>query len=117
MNQGSENEHEAVESDQISVEEWLAIRKKAALEIDAETAEISSLYGPTIDSYGVYDDLTEEEQQVGKNRFARSPGSEIWVSFHDLPPTVLKALWERMDRESPDRDIRARFYQIANGCT
>ena len=112
MNQGSENEHEAVESDQISVEEWLAIRKKAALEIDAETAEISSLYGPTIDPYGVYDDLTEEEQQRGKLLFARSPGSEIWVSFRDLPPTVLEALWERIDREAPNADDRAMFLSI-----
>ena len=117
MNGEKENEHGAVESDQISIEEWLAIRKKAALEIDPKTAEYTWEYGQTLDPYGVYDDLTEEEQQVQRNHFVRSPGSEIWVWIYDLPPTVLEAWRERMDRESPDRDIRAMFYQITNGCT
>ena len=107
MNREKENEHEAVESDYISVEEWLVIVKKAAaLAINPETAEISSLYGPPIDPYGVYDDLTEEEQQAGKHFFARSPGTDIWVSFRDLPPIVLKALWERMDRAPRPRYSR-----------
>jgi len=92
MNGEKENEHGAVEVDQISVEEWLAIRKKAALEIDSKTAEYTWVYGLTLDPYGVYPDLAPEFQQVQRNHFFRSPGSEIWVSIHDLPPTVLEAL-------------------------
>ena len=39
----------------------------------------------TLDPYGVYPDLPEECQQVGREYFARSTGSDIWVHFHDLP--------------------------------
>ena len=105
MNREKENEHEAVESDYISAEEWIAIVKKAAaLAINSETAEISSLYGPTNDPYS--DGLTGRAQEWGKHFFARSPGTDIWVPFRDLPPTVLKALWDRMDRKSPARYAR-----------
>ena len=106
MNREKENELAAVEVDQLSVEEWLVIRKKAALEIDPKTADYTWEYGLTLDPYGVYDDLTEEEQQVQRNHFVRSPGSDIWVSFRDLPPTVLEAFRERMERESRHDDDR-----------
>ena len=110
MNREKENELAAVEVDQISVEEWLVIRRKAALEIDPKTAEYTWVYGQTLDPYGVYD-LLPEEQQIQRNHFARSPGSEIWISFGDLPPTVLEALRERMKRESPRDDVWATFFE------
>jgi hypothetical protein len=31
------------------------------------------------------DDLTDEEKCMGRIYFARSPGSEIWVHYYDLP--------------------------------
>ena len=74
---------------------WLAIRKEAGLNIDPETAEVMWEYGYTIDPYNEFSDLSEEEKQIGRNYFARSPGSEIWVSFCDLPDATLKALQER----------------------
>ena len=46
----------------ISVEEWLAIRKEAGTTIDPQTAEVMCRYGITTDPYGVYPDLSEEEQ-------------------------------------------------------
>ncbi len=80
-------------NDQISVDEWLAIRKQAGLEIDPDTAEVMWTYGYVIDPYGVYtDDLIEEEKCMGRIYFARSPGSEIWVSYYDLPVEILSAL-------------------------
>jgi len=70
----------------ITTEEWLAIRKEAGLKIDPET-------------YGVHPDLPEEYRQIGREYFARSPGSDIWVSFDDLPDAIREALWEKKKRE------------------
>ena len=115
MNGENDNEHRSVESEQISVEEWLAIIKKAALEIDPETAEYTWEYGQTLDPYGVYD-LLPEEEQIQRNHFVRSPGSDIWVSIHDLPQTVFEAWEERMKRESRHDDDRgwATFFNMVH---
>jgi hypothetical protein len=75
---------------------WLTIRKQAALRIDPQTAEVIWEYGQTLDPYGVYD-LLPEEQQIGRNRFARSPDSDVWVSFHDLPKATLDELWRKIE--------------------
>jgi hypothetical protein len=58
-------------------------------------APASGEYAQTLDPYGVYPDLPEEWQQVGREYFARSPGSDIWVCFDDLPKKTRDALWER----------------------
>ncbi|MET4449379.1 hypothetical protein ABIB75_007693 [Bradyrhizobium sp. GM2.2] len=78
-----------------TVEEWLAIRKRAGLEIDPAIAEIMWTHGLTLDPYGVRSDLPEELRQIGRVYFARAPGSDIWVSFGDLPDVTCKALWKR----------------------
>ena len=65
------------------------------LKIDPETAEVDWEYGQVMDPYGVYSDLPEECQQVGRQYFARSPGSDIWVHFRDLPDETRHALWEK----------------------
>jgi hypothetical protein len=70
---------------EMTTEQWLAIRKQAGLQIDPETAEVNWIYAQTLDPYGVDPDLPEEYQQVGREYFARSPGSEVWVHFSDLP--------------------------------
>ncbi len=62
----------------LTVEQWLQLRKEAGLRIDPETAEVKWTYAYTLDPYGVYD-LAEEDRQVGREYFARSPGSDIWV--------------------------------------
>jgi hypothetical protein len=83
------------EDSQMTKEQWLAIRKKAALRIDPETAEAEWTYAQTLDPYGVDPGLPEELQQVGREYFARSPGSDVWVWFGDLPEKIRGALWEK----------------------
>jgi hypothetical protein len=78
-----------------SVENLLAERKRAGCEIDPETAEVMWDYAYTLDPYGDDPDLPEEYQQVGRAYFARSPGSNVWVCFGDLPDATRDALWER----------------------
>jgi hypothetical protein len=75
--------------------EWLALRKQTAPTINPETAEVAWVYGLTLDCYGVHPDLPEDLQQVGREYFARSPGSEIWVSFGDLPEATRESLWQK----------------------
>jgi hypothetical protein len=77
------------------VEKWLAIRKDAGLHIDPETAEVEWTYALTLDPYGVRPELPEEYQQVGRECFARSPGSDVWVNFGDLPEAIRDALWKK----------------------
>jgi hypothetical protein len=75
-----ENENEKT-TEAEKVERWLAVRKEAALQINSETAEVCWVYAQTSDPYGVEPDLPEEYQQVGREYFARSPGSDIGVWF------------------------------------
>ena len=90
-------------SDEMTTEEYLAIRKKAALEIDPRTAEIEWWYAQTVDPYGVRSEIPDECRQVGREYFARSPGSEVWVSFSDLPDETRKVLRDalRLNRRIP----------------
>jgi hypothetical protein len=83
----------------MTVEQWLAIRKEAGLKIDPETAEVDWNYAQTLDPYGVHGDLPEDCRQIGREYFARSPGSDIWVSFIDLPDATREALWEKHKRK------------------
>jgi hypothetical protein len=81
--------------DQIKKREWLAIRKQAGRKIDPESAEVAWEYGLVLDPYGIHGKLPDELCQVGRIYFARSPGSEIWVEFGDLPDATVHALWEK----------------------
>jgi hypothetical protein len=81
--------------DQMTVQQWLAIRKEAGRKIDPETAEVHWSYMQTFDPYGVYTEPPDECWQIGREYFARSPGSEIWVHFSDLPPATEEALWKK----------------------
>jgi hypothetical protein len=87
------NENEEAEKE-LTVEEWLAIRKEAGLKIDPATAEVDWCYGQILDPYEVDPNLPEECYQVGRLYFARSPESGVWVSFYDLPEAIRDALWE-----------------------
>jgi hypothetical protein len=78
---------------------FLAIRKEAAQHIDPETAEVDWEYGMIMDPHGIDSDLPDELQCVVRVYFARSPGSDIWVCFYDLPEAVHSALWERHGRK------------------
>jgi hypothetical protein len=78
-------------------EQWLALRKEAGLTINPETAEVDWSYAQTLDPYGVHPDLPEEYQQIEREYFARSPGSDIRVHFDDLPEETRDALWKQME--------------------
>jgi hypothetical protein len=80
-------------SNQLTAEQWFAIRKEAGLKIDPETAEVCWTYGNTFDPYGVYPDL--EDEQIGREYFALIPGSDVWVLLRDLPKATSDALWEK----------------------
>jgi hypothetical protein len=82
----------------IDVDEFLAIRKAGGLKIDPRTAEVTWWYAQTLDPYGIFV-VPDEYQQVGREYFARAPGSEIWVEFGDLPDETRHALWEAHHRE------------------
>jgi hypothetical protein len=77
-------------------EEWLAIRKQAGLKINPATAEVTWGWGQIMDPYGIDPDLPAEYDCVGRVHFARSPGSDVWVSFYDLPKGIVERLWERI---------------------
>ena len=82
------------EDSQMTNQQWLAIRKEAAVKIDPETAEVCWEYGSVRDPYGLYD-LTDEDN-IGLNYFARSPESEVWVVFRDLPAPTRDRLRARI---------------------
>jgi hypothetical protein len=75
-------------------EAWLAIRKAEAEFIDPKTAEVTWSYQYTLDPYGL-DPEPPEESAVGREYFARRPGSDIWVLFDYLSQATVDALWAR----------------------
>jgi hypothetical protein len=79
-------------ADREKAKRWLAIRKKAGLKIDPETAEVDWSYEWVFDPYRIYPAMPKEYQQAGREYFARAPGSEIWVWFGDLPKGTRQAL-------------------------
>jgi hypothetical protein len=89
---------------ELTLNKWLAIRKEAGKKIDPQTAEVTWGYRQTLDPYGVDPNLPEECHQIGRSYFVRSPDSDIWVSFYDLPEATCTALWESIDRGDHDDD-------------
>jgi hypothetical protein len=87
------------EMTQGEIDEFLAIRREAGKAIDPETAEVWWMFAYTLDPYDLGLDLPKEEQQVGREYFARVPGSDIWVLFDDLPVATGKTLWTRYKHE------------------
>ncbi|CAN5364143.1 hypothetical protein BH10PSE9_BH10PSE9_14120 [soil metagenome] len=81
--------------DGLPVSQWLEIRKEAGRTIDPATAEVIWSDEQTLDPYGIDEALPEECQQVGREYFARARGSDIWVSFGDLPTGIREALWAK----------------------
>lgn len=71
--------------DELTVEQWLEVRKEAGKTIDPATALVTKHYVQMADVYGVDPDLPDEMNCLGVQSFARSPGSDIWVWFGDLP--------------------------------
>ena len=95
------------------VDDFLAVRKEAAKHIDPATTELCWGYRQVLDPYDVLD-VSEEEYCVGRSYFARSPGSNIWVSFSDLSPELCKALWEQRPcpYERGNEYLREKFARL-----
>jgi hypothetical protein len=91
-------------SEEMTLEQWLAIRKEEGLKIDPTTAEVCWCYAQVLDPYGVRPDLPEECQQIGRAYFARRPGGDILVSFHDLPDETREALFREAVADLPIDD-------------
>jgi hypothetical protein len=94
------------------LEQWLAIRREAALQINPETAEVTWEYVNMADPYGDYPDCPEE--CIGKVCFARPSGSDVWVCFYDLPDTTVKALREKQElrRAVPEPTVYRRAKEL-----
>jgi hypothetical protein len=95
------------ETERMRKEQWLAVRREAALKLDAATAVVTWEYGQVADPYRLYD-LADEEKCLGRNYFARSTQSDMWISFDDLPAAVCDRLWARMaagDFHDDDKDL------------
>jgi hypothetical protein len=76
-------------------EEFRSTRREAGKDIDPANVEVKWIYAQTVDPYGLDPELPVECQQVGREYFVRSPGSDIWVWFGDLPSAMRDTLWER----------------------
>jgi hypothetical protein len=66
------------------LQRWVASRKEAGRVIDIETCELGRWRAHDCDVYGVRD-LPPEMQQIGTNRYVRSPTSNGWINEGDLP--------------------------------
>ena len=72
-------------------------RRAAGLLIDPSTAEIDWNYAQTLDPYSDGLPLLPQEEQVGREYFARAPDSDIWVCVGDLPDATRDAIWNRFE--------------------
>jgi hypothetical protein len=73
-------------------------RRAAGLSIDPSTAQIERWCAQTLDPYGDGLPLLPGTEQIGRENFARAPGSDIWVLFGDLPDATREAIWNRRER-------------------
>ena len=91
---------------------WLASRQEAGLKIDPETAEVEWTYAQTLDPYGVYP-LLPEEYCVGREYFARSPGSDVWVCLETCPTQSKVRYGKSTSRSWPfQQDFRRLFEAV-----
>ncbi len=98
--------------DELTIEQWLQVRKEEGRKIDPDTAEVWWNWAEILDPYGVYPHPPGECQCVGRAYFARSPGSDIWVSFYDLPDETERQLWERL---APRSALSDEFLEFLDG--
>jgi hypothetical protein len=88
-------------AEKAEIERRLTVVKEEAFKIDPDTAEIHHSHTRYFDPYNVLDEweLPEELQEASYYdwvSFARAPGSDIWVEFHDLPCETRERLLERL---------------------
>jgi hypothetical protein len=104
-------QEQKTERDEIDL--WLEERKEAGRRIDPKSAdvEITFWWAQVLDPYGVLD-ITPEETCIGRSYFARSPDSDGWVSFYDLPRETCKELWRRIDAGELEDSFEKRFLDL-----
>ena len=76
--------------------EWLASRKEIGRQIDPDAAEVIWAFESVLDPYRICKDLPDQLQLQGREYFARSLDTEVWVSFDDLPKSSRDRLWRRI---------------------
>jgi excisionase family DNA binding protein len=94
-NQPSERDAQVMPVVTLTWEEWSGWRKAAGRQIDPRTAGGEWRYALTLDPYNVLQDLPDDCKQVGRECFARAPGTDVWIAFGDLPESSRNALWEK----------------------
>jgi hypothetical protein len=96
---------------------WVPSRKAAAATIDMQTCELWWAHTQILDPYGLFQaegTFTEEEHQIGRVFFARSPESDGRVCEYDLSPALREAMWARVNRGDPDEfDLLSYFFTAA----
>jgi hypothetical protein len=98
---------------EITVRYLNALRQAVGRQIDPETAELYWTYAQTLDPYGDLPNLPEEHWEVGREYFARSPGSDVWIWFGDLPEATCHALWKkRMERQGMSHVANDRWDEV-----
>jgi hypothetical protein len=81
-----------------ALEQLWSLRSFAGQCIDPDTAEVRCEYNWSFDPYGV---IQRECQKPMWHYFARSPGSDIWVAWEDLPYETELSLWEKHKKTDP----------------
>jgi hypothetical protein len=90
-----------------------SIRKEAGVKIDPETADVFWEHGSVRDPYYLFEHGDDwGEDNIGRNYFARAPGSDVWVEFGDLPDAVRHRLWERIEAGDLGPDLLDRFFKM-----
>jgi hypothetical protein len=72
-----------------------ATRRAAGLLIDPATAETQTRFAYMFDPYNDGLELTDEMDVVGREEFARAPGSTEWIHHRDCPDAIRAALLRR----------------------
>jgi len=75
----------SAQSGKPELQEWLAIPKEAGQKLDPETAVVACVRRQALDEYGICRDFPGILNCFQRVIFARSPESNIWVQFSDLP--------------------------------
>ena len=47
------------------------------------------------------ENVPDEFKQVGREYFARSPETDLWISFRDLPELTCNTLWQKYRSNLP----------------
>ena len=94
----------------MTVEQWLAIRREAALQIDPE--QLRSC-GKMQTWRTLTASIPTREECIGRVYFA-VPGRDVWVCFYDLPEATGKARREKQDfrRAYPEPTVYRRAEEL-----